>query len=87
MAAIRIERRVDDVLSRMTLAEKLGQLNMPCVYLDALGKTREEKLAARWPPLRRVPMSRRQWSRSRSRPCWRSIRFSCPTVTVSARTA
>ena len=32
-----IEERVDDLLSRMTLKEKVGQLNLPCVYVDALG--------------------------------------------------
>ena len=33
-----IERRVEDLLSRMTLEEKLGQLNMPCVYENGLGR-------------------------------------------------
>src|SRR6266567_3146878 len=33
-----IEVRVDDLMSRMTLEEKVGQLNMPCVYVDQLGK-------------------------------------------------
>jgi beta-glucosidase len=37
--------RVDDLLSRMTLKEKVGQLNMPCVYVGELGKTIEEKMA------------------------------------------
>jgi beta-glucosidase len=32
-----IDRRVEDLLSRMTLAEKLGQMNMPCVYERGLG--------------------------------------------------
>ncbi|MGH9770221.1 MAG: glycoside hydrolase family 3 C-terminal domain-containing protein [Candidatus Acidiferrales bacterium] len=41
-----IERRVDDLLSRMTLTEKVGQLNLPCVYVDQLGKTIPEKMAA-----------------------------------------
>lgn len=41
-----IERRVDDLMSRMTLKEKLGQLNLPCVYVDELGKTIPEKLEA-----------------------------------------
>lgn len=41
-----IERRVDDLLARMTLKEKLGQLNLPCVYVDDLGKTIPEKLEA-----------------------------------------
>lgn len=31
-----IETRVKDLLSRMTLDEKLGQLNMPCGYRDEL---------------------------------------------------
>ncbi|MFN7992626.1 MAG: glycoside hydrolase family 3 C-terminal domain-containing protein [Bryobacteraceae bacterium] len=33
-----VEARVEDLLSRMTLAEKVGQLNMPCVYVDELGR-------------------------------------------------
>ncbi len=33
-----IGRRVEDLLSRMTLEEKIGQLNMPCVYEPQLGK-------------------------------------------------
>jgi beta-glucosidase len=32
-----IEERVDDLLSRMTLKEKIGQLNLPCVYVKQLG--------------------------------------------------
>jgi beta-glucosidase len=31
------EERVQDLLSRMTLAEKIGQINMPCVYKRELG--------------------------------------------------
>ena len=41
-----IERRVEDLLSRMTLEEKVGQLNLPCVYVDQLGKTIPEKMQA-----------------------------------------
>ena len=41
-----IERRVDDLMSRMTLKEKVGQLNLPCVYVDQLGKSIPEKMAA-----------------------------------------
>jgi len=41
--ALSVERRIDDLISRMTLAEKLGQLNMPCGYFAELGKTAEEK--------------------------------------------
>jgi beta-glucosidase len=33
-----VEKRVDDLLSRMTLSEKVGQLNMPCVYEEGLGR-------------------------------------------------
>ncbi|MCX5647095.1 MAG: glycoside hydrolase family 3 C-terminal domain-containing protein [Phycisphaerae bacterium] len=32
------EVRIDDLLSRMTLAEKIGQINMPCVYEGRLGR-------------------------------------------------
>src|SRR5947209_15147691 len=35
--------RVDDLMKRMTLKEKIGQLNLPCVYVDELGKTVDEK--------------------------------------------
>ena len=45
-AAQPIERRVDDLMARMTLKEKVGQLNLPCVYVDQLGKTIPEKLQA-----------------------------------------
>jgi beta-glucosidase len=41
-----IERRIDDLISRMTLKEKIGQLNLPCVYVDQLGKTIPEKMNA-----------------------------------------
>jgi beta-glucosidase len=33
-----VEERVNDLMSRMTLKEKVGQLNLPCVYVDELGK-------------------------------------------------
>ncbi len=39
-----IERRVEDLLGRMTLAEKVGQMNMPCVYEEALGRDIPEKM-------------------------------------------
>ncbi|MCX6638083.1 MAG: glycoside hydrolase family 3 C-terminal domain-containing protein, partial [Acidobacteria bacterium] len=32
-----IERRVEDLVARMTLQERVGQMNMPCVYLRELG--------------------------------------------------
>jgi beta-glucosidase len=41
-----IESRVDDLLARMTLKEKVGQLNLPCVYVDELGKDIPSKMAA-----------------------------------------
>jgi len=41
-----IEQRIEDLLGRMTLEEKVGQMNMPCVYEEALGKTVPEKTAA-----------------------------------------
>ena len=33
-----IETRIDDLIGRMTLKEKIGQLNLPCVYVGELGK-------------------------------------------------
>ncbi len=38
-----LEQRVEDLLRRMTLEEKVGQMNMPCVYEDALGPSNESK--------------------------------------------
>ena len=32
-----IEERVDDLMSHMSLKEKIGQLNLPCVYVSQLG--------------------------------------------------
>jgi len=32
-----IDKRVDDLLGRMNLSEKVGQMNMPCVYIGELG--------------------------------------------------
>jgi beta-glucosidase len=32
-----VDRRVEDLLARMTLKEKIGQLNLPCVYVSQLG--------------------------------------------------
>jgi len=39
-----IDDRVEDLLSRMTLEEKIGQMNMPCVYLRHLGRDIPEKM-------------------------------------------
>ena len=41
-----IDARVDDLMKRMTLKEKVGQLNLPCGYVEALGKTNAEKMAS-----------------------------------------
>jgi hypothetical protein len=41
-----VERRIEDLLARMTLAEKIGQLNMPCVYESGLGQDISAKTAA-----------------------------------------
>lgn len=41
-----LEKRVDDLLGRMTLEEKVGQMNMPCVYESGLGESLAEKMAA-----------------------------------------
>src|ERR1035441_8426517 len=37
-AAQPIDKRVEDLLGRMTLSEKIGQMNMPCVYIGGLGR-------------------------------------------------
>ncbi len=41
-----IEERVEDLLSRMTLEEKIGQMNMPCVYVGELGREIPDKMKA-----------------------------------------
>lgn len=41
-----IEKRIEDLLSRMTLEEKVGQMNMPCVYVDGMGKDIPAKMEA-----------------------------------------
>src|SRR6185369_14409962 len=41
-----LAQRVEDLLARMTLEEKIGQMNMPCVYEEALGQNISEKTAA-----------------------------------------
>ena len=41
-----IDARVEDLMNRMTLKEKVGQLNLPCVYVDQLGKSIPEKIGA-----------------------------------------
>ena len=41
-----VEQRVEDLLRRMTLKEKIGQLNMPCVYVEELGRDIPSKLEA-----------------------------------------
>jgi beta-glucosidase len=42
--ALPAKKRVEDLLSRMTLEEKIGQLNMPCAYFQQLGRTVKEKM-------------------------------------------
>ncbi|MBN2290767.1 MAG: glycoside hydrolase family 3 C-terminal domain-containing protein [Candidatus Glassbacteria bacterium] len=44
-AARPLEVRVEDLLGRLTLEEKVGQLNMPCVYVSELGTDIPAKLA------------------------------------------
>ena len=41
--AVPVDTRVEDLVSRMTLEEKIGQLNMPVVYSPELGNTIPEK--------------------------------------------
>lgn len=41
-----VKQRVDDLLSKMTLEEKIGQMNMPCVYVNELGRDIPSKTAA-----------------------------------------
>jgi beta-glucosidase len=41
-----IAERVDDLVSRMTLKEKVGQLNLPCVYVEELGGNIPAKMEA-----------------------------------------
>ena len=43
-SGLSIEDRVEDLLGRMTLEEKVGQMNMPCVYENGLGESVEAKM-------------------------------------------
>ncbi len=40
------EKRIEDLLGRMTLEEKIGQMNMPCVYVSQLGQEAAAKREA-----------------------------------------
>ncbi len=39
-----LERKIEDLIGRMTLQEKVGQMNMPCVYEQALGEAIPDKM-------------------------------------------
>ena len=41
-----VERRVDSLLGLLSLEEKIGQMNMPCVYVEELGTGIPEKMEA-----------------------------------------
>jgi beta-glucosidase len=41
-----VEERIDDLISRMTLKEKVGQLNLPAFFVDALGKDIPSRIEA-----------------------------------------
>ncbi|MDD4191627.1 MAG: glycoside hydrolase family 3 C-terminal domain-containing protein [Mangrovibacterium sp.] len=43
-----VEQRVDDLVSRMTLQEKVGQLNIPCCYDTQLGWGLDSKTPPLW---------------------------------------
>ena len=39
-----IDQRIEDLLSRMSLEEKIGQMNMPALFVKDLGESIEEKM-------------------------------------------
>ena len=41
-----LPERLDDLIGRMTLKEKVGQLNLPCVYVEQLGRDIPSKMEA-----------------------------------------
>jgi len=45
-ASLPIPQRIESLLGRMTLEEKVGQMNMPCVYEAGLGETMAAKTEA-----------------------------------------
>jgi len=40
------EKHIEDLIGQLTLEEKVGQMNMPCVYESALGESIPDKIAA-----------------------------------------
>jgi hypothetical protein len=56
-----VEERIDDLMSRMTLKEKVGQLNLPCVYVNQLGKDIPVE-AGGVPKIRRRNLHSGDWS-------------------------
>jgi beta-glucosidase len=45
-ASLPVAQRIESLLSRMTLEEKVGQMNMPCVYESGLGESMAAKTEA-----------------------------------------
>lgn len=43
-----IEKRIDDLISRMTLKEKVGQMNIPCCYITQIGWGLNSKTKPLW---------------------------------------
>src|ERR1035437_8862535 len=43
-----IEKRVEDLISKMTLKEKVGQMNIPCCYITQIGWGLNSKTTALW---------------------------------------
>lgn len=41
-----VEKRVKDLMSKMTLEEKVGQMNMPCLFVKDLGESIVDKTSA-----------------------------------------
>lgn len=76
-----VELRIEDLLARMTLKEKVGQMNMPSVYIGQLGRdpatSGRAAVSSPWPttPYKWARASRR--SISTSCKSWLSKRPAC----------
>jgi hypothetical protein len=78
-----VNERVDDLMGRMTLKEKIGQLNLPCVYVDELGPpSAREPGDLRPGPTRRRLGREAAFSRSQTKFCTMEMPVWRPSISM-----